>query len=128
MEKRHWLTLVFANFLTLARLVAGLAFPWVSVAWRPEFVAAAAASDLVDGAISRKFYGTSALGRLLDPIADKTFLLMVVGTLWMEGSLALWQVALLGLREWVALAIGMGLVVARNWSGLPANVRPFRQR
>lgn len=118
MEKRHWLTLVFANSLTLARLVAGVVFPWVSVAWRPQFVAAAAASDLVDGAISRKFYGTSALGRLLDPIADKTFLLMVVGTLWMEGSLALWQVALLGLREWVVLAIGLGLVVARNWNGL----------
>jgi acyl-[acyl-carrier-protein]-phospholipid O-acyltransferase/long-chain-fatty-acid--[acyl-carrier-protein] ligase len=118
MEKRHWLTLVFANSMTLARLVAGLVFPWVSVAWRPGFVVAAAASDVVDGAISRTFCGTSALGQLLDPIADKVLLLMVVGTLWIEGSLAFWQIALLGLREWVVLSIGIGLVVARNWTGL----------
>jgi acyl-CoA synthetase (AMP-forming)/AMP-acid ligase II/phosphatidylglycerophosphate synthase len=118
MEKRHWVTIVFANSLTLGRLIAGLAFPWISVAWRPELVLAAAASDVVDGAISRKFCGASPAGQLLDPIADKTFLLMVVGTLWMEGSLALWQIALLGMREWVVLSIGIGLVVARNWSGL----------
>ncbi|MEX0678754.1 MAG: CDP-alcohol phosphatidyltransferase family protein [Pirellulales bacterium] len=118
MEKRQWVTIVLANSLTLARLIAGLMFPWVSVAWRPGLILATAASDVVDGAISRKFCGTSAMGQLLDPIADKTFLLMVVGTLWMEGSLALWQIVLLGMREWVVLAIGIGLVVARNWSGL----------
>lgn len=118
MTKRRWTTIVSANSLTLARLIAGLVFPWVSSAWRPTIAVAAAASDVVDGAISRKFCGTSALGQLLDPIADKTFLLMVVGTLWMEGSLTLWQIVLLGLREWVVLSIGFGLVVARNWSGL----------
>ena len=68
MEKRRWVTVVFANSLTLARLIAGLMFPWVSVAWRPELVLAAAASDLIDGALSRKFCGTSAAGQLLDPI------------------------------------------------------------
>jgi acyl-CoA synthetase (AMP-forming)/AMP-acid ligase II/phosphatidylglycerophosphate synthase len=118
MTKRRWMTIVSANFLTLARLIAGLVFPWVSTAWRPTLAVAAAASDVVDGAISRKFCGTSTTGQLLDPIADKTFLLMVVGTLCMEGSLTLGQIVLLGLREWVVLSIGIGLVAAGNWSGL----------
>ena len=118
MEKRHWLTIVFANSLTLARLVAGLAFPWVSAGWRPDVVLFAAASDIVDGAVSKKFGGASAFGQLLDPLADKVFVLMVVGTLWIEGSLALWQIALIGLREWVVLGIAIGLVLAGNWSGL----------
>jgi cardiolipin synthase (CMP-forming) len=108
MENRRWLTFVFADSLTLARLVA----------WWPGFGVAAAASDVVDGAISRQFCGTSALGQLLDPIADRVFLLMVVGTLWMEGSLALCKIGLLVPCEWGVLSIGMGLVIARNWASL----------
>ncbi len=115
---RYWATFLVANSLSLGRLLAGLAFPWFSVAWRPPIVLAAAASDMVDGAVSRRFGGTSAIGQLLDPIADKTFLLMVIGTFWMEGSLALWQIALLGLREWVVLSIALLLILMGKWQGV----------
>jgi phosphatidylglycerophosphate synthase len=117
-SRRHWLTVILANSLTLGRLAAGLAFPWMNAAWRPNVVLFAAASDVFDGAISRRFGGASAVGQLLDPLADKIFVLLVVGTLWVEGTLALWQIALIGLREWVVLGITLGLVIAGNWSGL----------
>lgn len=118
MKHRYWGTFLVANSLTLARLAAGLAFPWIPVGWRPAVVLAAGASDLIDGAISRAFSATSTFGQLLDPIADKAFLLMVIGTLWSEGTIELWQIALLGLREWVVLAIALGLVLTGNWEGL----------
>ncbi len=118
MQQRHWFAFILANSLTLARMLVGLAFPLIGAAWRAPVVAVAAASDLVDGAISRRFGGTSSLGRLLDPIADKTFVLMVLGTLWSEGAISLVEIALLGLREWVVLAISLGLMLWGNWSGL----------
>ncbi len=85
---------------------------------RAPVVVVAALSDLVDGAVSRRFGGTSTLGRLLDPIADKTFVLMILGTLWTEGTISLVQIALLGLREWVVLGISLGIVLWGNWDGL----------
>jgi len=118
LDTPRWLTFLLANSLTLARLLAGLAFPYIPHAWRPAVVVAAAASDVFDGALSRRFHGTSLTGQLLDPIADKTFVLMVVGTLWAEGTLALWQIGLLGLREWVVLGIAAWLALAGNWQGL----------
>jgi CDP-diacylglycerol---glycerol-3-phosphate 3-phosphatidyltransferase len=103
---------ILINALTLARLIAGLAFPLVGAGWRPAVVLAAGFSDLVDGAISRHFHATSTLGRLLDPIADKTFVLFVVGTLWFEGSLSTWQIVLVGLRDWTVLGAGLWHVCA----------------
>jgi phosphatidylglycerophosphate synthase len=113
-----WTIFVFANSLSIARLVAGLAFPLVASGWRPIVAILAAASDGVDGAVSRRFHAASAAGRLLDPIADKVFVIMVVGTLWMEGSLAWWEIALVGARDWVVMGIGAWLCITRNWAGL----------
>jgi phosphatidylglycerophosphate synthase len=109
---------LLVNALTLARLAAGLAFPWVSTAWRPALVLTAALTDLVDGAISRQLNASSALGRLLDPIADKTFVLVMVGTLWFEGTLRGWHIVLVGLRDWVVLGIGLWFLLARDREAL----------
>jgi phosphatidylglycerophosphate synthase len=46
----------------------------------------AALTDLADGASSRPFQAASPAGRLLDPIADKVFVLIVVMTLVIEKS------------------------------------------
>lgn len=118
MDKAEWVMIVAANSLTLGRLLAGLAFPLINVAWRPAVVLAAAASDGIDGAVSRRFHAASSGGRLLDPIADKIFVLMVVATLWSEGTLLIWQIALVGMRDWVVLFVGIWLVLSRNWGGL----------
>lgn len=69
------------NLLTVSRLVAALVFPWVSAdGWLP-LVALAATSDLLDGWLSRKWQATTTFGRLLDPIADKAFVLSAGSTL-----------------------------------------------
>jgi phosphatidylglycerophosphate synthase len=112
-----WTTVVVADSLSLARLIAGLIFPLLGGGWRPAVAVAAAVSDGLDGAVSRKFHAASSTGRLLDPIADKVFVIMVVGTLWIEGSLTWWEIALVGLRDWVVLGIGIWLTATRNWAG-----------
>ena len=114
MDSRHPVSFVLVNSLTLGRLIAGLVFPLVSVGWRLALVLAAAASDLVDGAISRRLHATSTFGRMLDPVADKTFVLMVVATLWVEGTLSAWQIALIGLRDWTVLGAAIWHLCARN--------------
>ena len=116
MDKLSLRTAILANSLTLARLFAGLAFPFLSVRWRPVIVMAAAISDGIDGAISRRFHAATTAGRLLDPIADKVFVLMAVGTLWQEGTPPLWQIALIGLRDWSVLLIGAWLMATRSWN------------
>lgn len=110
-----WLGWLLANSLTLARLVVAVAFPWIATSWRAPLALAACLSDLVDGQISRILHGESKLGRLLDPVADKTLVLAIVGTLWWEGQVSLWQITLIALREWAILLIVCWLLVAGRW-------------
>lgn len=114
MNDHRWVSFLFVNSLTLARLAAGLAFPFVDATWRLALVAVGALTDLVDGAISRAFHVDSAFGRFLDPIADKTFVLIVVGTLWIEGTLSTGQVLLVGLRDWAVLGAAIWFTLSRN--------------
>ncbi len=124
-----------ANGLTLARLVVGFAFPWISPAWRPTVALAACISDGVDGAVSRMFRGQSGIGQMLDPIADKVFVLSVVITLLFEGTLTWWQVLLVGMRDWVVLGLlGWILMTSRahripemvpRWTGKVATAAQF---
>jgi phosphatidylglycerophosphate synthase len=104
------------NGLSLARLILGIGFPWVPANWRVVVIVVAALSDLADGAVSRRLHATSPTGRILDPIADKVFVLSVVATLLFEERLQLWQVALLGLRDWAVLVGAACVTVREGWS------------
>lgn len=103
------------NALTVARLGVGLCFFWLPAEWRLTAVIFAAVSDLVDGSISRVFLATSRLGRVLDPIADKTCVLAVIATLLYDGKLRLWELLLVAQRDIVVLVIAaMVFAIARH--------------
>jgi cardiolipin synthase len=104
------------NLLSLSRAALGLAFPWLPPNWRGPVVAFAALSDLADGALSRGLGATGTLGRVLDPVADKLFVLAVVLTLLAEGRLRGWEVALVGLRDWAVLLGAAGVALRRDWA------------
>jgi cardiolipin synthase (CMP-forming) len=111
------------NALSLCRIILGLGFPWTPVNWRVDVLVVAALTDLFDGVSSRLFQAASPTGRLLDPIADKIFVLMVVMTLLIEESLGIWDVVLVGSRDLVVLA-GIALCLfTREWSVL-GRVKP----
>ena len=67
------------------RIGLALAFPWVPRSWRGGLVVAAGLSDLFDGRLSRALQGTSTFGQILDPLADKLFVGIVLLTLAARG-------------------------------------------
>jgi phosphatidylglycerophosphate synthase len=91
--------------------------------WRIPAVLFAALSDLMDGLLGRYLGATGRLGRILDPVADKVFILGVIVTLLSEGRLALWEVALIGLRDVAVLVGAAWLLFQRRWQAL-GNVPP----
>jgi phosphatidylglycerophosphate synthase len=96
----------------------GIGFPWIPPHWRVVAVVLAALSDLADGAVSRRYDLASSTGRILDPLADKVFVLSVAGTLLLEGSLELWAVVLLALRDIGGLIRGSLGVAWHSWAAV----------
>lgn len=73
-------------------------------------------TDAVDGIIARRFNQITALGKLLDPIADKLSLVTLIGLFVADGQIPLWVLGIILLKEFVlvtggAVALKRGIVV-----------------
>ena len=108
------LAAALANLLTLLRLLLGLAFPWIPHEWRLAVVLFGALSDLVDGAWSRFWKSATNIGRILDPVADKVFVVSVLCTFLVEGRIQPWHLAVLMVREAVVAVGGLWVVWTRQ--------------
>lgn len=64
-----------------------------------SLLAAAAATDVLDGWIARRYDLVTATGTVLDPVTDKLFVLVVAVSLIASGHLSLPASLLLGTRE-----------------------------
>ena len=67
-------------------------------------VVVSGASDMLDGFIARTFNQVSDLGKLLDPIADKLFLVSAFIALGIAGALPVWLIVLVILRDLLIVA------------------------
>lgn len=83
-------------------------------------VAAAGASDLLDGFLAKRFGWQSRLGAVLDPAADKLLLATLFVILTLLHRIPLWLAATVIGREVVLIS---GAVVYRLWFG-PVEIRP----
>jgi cardiolipin synthase len=90
----------FPNMLTLGRIALILPFAMLffhgSVLTRWESLALfliAAATDWFDGYLARRLNQGSALGRMLDPIADKLLVVSAIMMLVATGEIAGWTIA-----------------------------------
>ncbi len=101
------------NALTVSRLLIGLLFPFVGVSFRLPLLVYAGVSDLIDGEISRRIGVSSKIGRLLDPIADKTVILAIAGTLLWDGDIMWWEVLLIASRDLFVVAISVAVLFVR---------------
>jgi len=91
-----------ADVLSFLRIPLAAAFVLVShTGWRLAIVGAAAVTDLLDGPVARR-RGSSAYGPVLDPIADKVFMAGAVGVVAFSGSLHLYEIVGVLLRDIVA--------------------------
>ena len=99
------------NLLSSSRIV--LAGGFIAVGSSPVrvwIIGAAALTDFLDGWLARRVHATSRWGALLDPIADRFFVLTVVGTFVFGGLLSTPAYFVLLLRD---LATAVGFLVAR---------------
>jgi cardiolipin synthase len=78
-------------------------------------------SDWADGLIARRFNQTSALGRALDPAADRLFIAAALIGLALRDVVPWWFVAVIGLRE-VAIASVLPGLLTRGYGPLPVHM------
>jgi cardiolipin synthase len=91
------------NLLSVSRIAAAPMLAWTVLTAQAPILAmaiavAAALSDLLDGLSARAFRQVSELGAVLDPIADKIFILTALWLLWGESVIC-------GLSAWAGLII-----------------------
>ena len=96
---RRWIP----NAITITRMV--MAFPLLWLLMNGRFPAAlvlallAGVSDLLDGFIAKKYDWRSALGGVLDPIADKLMLSACFIGLWWSFQIPTWLLVLVLVRD-----------------------------
>ncbi|MBR0671940.1 CDP-alcohol phosphatidyltransferase family protein [Roseomonas soli] len=113
------------NLITLGRLFAVPAAVWLMLQHRLDYAflvfVGAGISDAVDGWLARVRNARSALGALLDPIADKALLVSVYVTLAAINVLPDWLAILVVFRD---LLIVGGVILL--WVlGVPTRIRPL---
>lgn len=112
------------NVLSFLRVLGVPLFLWLLLrgddGWALVVLALSGVTDYLDGKIARTFGMESRLGQLLDPIADRLYIISTLfGMAWRE-FIPWWLVALLLLRE--LLMVGLLLALRRvGQVGLPVH-------
>ena len=63
--------------------------------------------DLADGYIARHYNQKSELGKILDPLADKLFVAMLIIILFLQGRVPTWYIAIVVSRDLLILVAGI---------------------
>jgi len=102
-----------AGILTLVRVPLAITFPFFATnrAVAVGILAAAGLSDVLDGWVARRTGRTTVAGGIVDPIADKLFVGVVVVTLFVIGRLSLVTTLLLGVRDLLELPLVLQLAL-----------------
>jgi len=110
------------NALTVLRFVAGVAFPFVPPDWWLALILFGGVSDLIDGWLSRLWDGESTFGQLLDPVADKTFVLAVAVTLLLNELIGWSGLLWLAARDVAVVVLSLIAIIITKVR--PADLRP----
>jgi CDP-diacylglycerol--glycerol-3-phosphate 3-phosphatidyltransferase/cardiolipin synthase len=104
-----------ANLISLSRLLLAVAFVyWArSPAIAVAILCLAGISDWLDGFVAKRLGQQSPLGRMLDPICDRLFVVPVLATLVFVHGLPLWQLAVLVSRDLFNSAGALGVWLFR---------------
>ncbi len=108
--------LTVPNLISMARLAGVPVFVWLVLGlrtqagdwWAVGLLAAAGVSDWLDGKIARAWNQQSRLGELLDPVADRLYIVATVTALAVRVIIPWWLVGVLAGRE---LVLGVVLIV-----------------
>ena len=106
--------LTVPNVISLLRLLGVPVFLWLVLVPEADGAAvlllvASGVSDYLDGVIARRFNQVSRVGQLLDPLADRLYILATLLGLGIRGIVPWWLLGLLVLRDLVLLVGLAGL-------------------
>ncbi len=113
------------NLLSAIRLAGVPVFLWLVLgpeedAWALVLLMVSGVTDFADGWLARRLGQTSTLGQILDPVADRLYILAVVFGLAMRDIIPWWLAVLLPLRD-VVLAGLVPFLRTRGYSALPVH-------
>lgn len=91
------------------------------------FLTLSGLTDILDGAIARKFNYITNFGKLIDPLADKITQVSILVTLALKDVIPMWILMLVFIKEFVMVAgasflYGKELIVSSKWFGKLATV------
>jgi cardiolipin synthase len=117
--------LTIPNALSILRLLLIPVFLWLVLGPHADGVAVGVlmflgVSDYQDGYLARRLQQTSALGAILDPVADRLYILAVVVGLGLREVIPLWLVIALPLRD-LLLWVLVPFLRRRGYSALPVH-------
>ncbi|MBF0593533.1 MAG: CDP-diacylglycerol--glycerol-3-phosphate 3-phosphatidyltransferase [Candidatus Omnitrophica bacterium] len=109
------------NILTISRILLTLLFAALTqmhgadAAWAALVVfGVAALTDLVDGYVARRFNLITTFGKIMDPVADKFLTLTALFIVAFEGTIGIWMVVLVALRE-ISVTVVRIFALTRGW-------------
>jgi CDP-diacylglycerol--glycerol-3-phosphate 3-phosphatidyltransferase/cardiolipin synthase len=109
-----------ADLVTALRFPLAAVFPFVhSPAWQLAIVAVVAVTDMADGVLARRF-GASRAGAVLDPVADKAFMVSAFVTIASRGLLEWYELFGVLLRDVLAILGFLATALLRRPVALPA--------
>ncbi len=117
--------LTIPNLISLARLLGVPVFLWLVLVshsptrdwWAVGLLIAAGASDWLDGKIARALNQQSRLGQMLDPAADRLYIVATIIALAVRAIIPWWLVGLLAARE-LLMAVVLAVLRRRGWGAL----------
>ena len=113
------------NLLSIARLFGVPLFLWLVLGpeadgWALVVLMVSGFTDWLDGKLARTLNQTSKLGQILDPVADRLYILAVVIGLALRDIIPVWLAVILPLRDIFLFSL-VPLLRTRGYSVLPVH-------
>ena len=117
--------LTLPNVISIVRLAGVPLFLWLILVpradgWALLVLMLSGISDYLDGYLARRLNQTSKLGAILDPVADRLYILSTVVGLAVRGIIPWWLAALLPARDLLLWGL-VPFLRTRGYSALPVH-------
>lgn len=118
--------LTIPNALSALRLAGVPVFLWLVLGPHRDGIAllllmASGLTDYLDGKLARMLHQSSKIGALLDPAADRLYIVSTVAALTIRGIIPVWLLSVLLARDVVLLAFGPVLLRMGYGIALPVH-------
>ncbi len=113
------------NVLSIIRLAGVPVFLWLILGpeedgWALVVLMLSGITDYLDGYLARKLNQTSKLGEILDPVADRLYILATVVAFAVRDIIPIWLAVILPLRD-ALLWVLVPFLRTRGYSSLPVH-------